>query len=499
MICMLLGQLYAADICAVDSKQNVFSRLKSVVISTSSYLPSVSQAAAVAAGCTALYFTNMNSVVDSYTYSMVPFHNGTNTQAVMPYHEGIVGSSLTGQLACFAMATMSQIITKSTVVQLLSALSCFATGAKAQTFPHEPSKQTPFHISAPKVASNGLPVGNCTYYYEYLLNNPVAHGILGSTPCYATSLSIGGSNFGPTGAVALAPALQQLTRLNFLNISHNAIGPLGMVSLSSALQYLVNLNYLEANYNNIGDAGISALVPALQKLTKLATLRLRSNGFGANGAKTLATVLPQLVSLSEFAVTGNIIGNAGVASLAPSFANLTNLESLNLGGCGIGNSGTNALTITLRHLQKLHWLGLDFNAIGARGASSLSIALKSLRNLQDLYIQNNLLQDTGAADLALALEQSTSLLNVDLSNNNISTSGCSSFESIIHEGSPGADVQCGAVKYTETRTIVTADACCVQAGYPQGSCGCSGDVVECWQDLMGPVRHCVQVEACEAC
>lgn len=138
------------------------------------------------------------------------------------------------------------------------------------------------------LTDKSVPIGNCTFYTEYLAKNPEVAAWLSDITCGETSiLNLNNHNINSAGATMLAPALQQLTELESLFLSNNSIGEAGTVEISPALQYMTNLHHLSVNNNSIGDVGAKALAPTLQYMTSLNGLSLDSNMLAQQGLKHL--------------------------------------------------------------------------------------------------------------------------------------------------------------------------------------------------------------------
>ena len=103
------------------------------------------------------------------------------------------------------------------------------------------------------------------------------------------------------GALALAPALRELTGLQHLDLSNNHIGGhrigrhhMGARAgraLAPALSELKDLKWLNLRSNDLGPEGVRALAPALAGLTRLEVLHLCSNDLGTDGVRALPPAL----------------------------------------------------------------------------------------------------------------------------------------------------------------------------------------------------------------
>ena len=85
----------------------------------------------------------------------------------------------------------------------------------------------------------------------------------------------------------IATGIKRLTNLRSLNLSYNSIDPDGVARLANAFKYLINLRYLNLSYNNIGPEGAISLANSLACLTSLRELYLSNNGIDKSGAIAL--------------------------------------------------------------------------------------------------------------------------------------------------------------------------------------------------------------------
>jgi len=218
-----------------------------------------------------------------------------------------------------------------------------------------------------------IPVGNCTFYAQYLKANPEVADWLNGIICgVSTQLFLNYTNLGPAGASALAPALQQLTALTNLDLTGNNLGPAGASALAPALQQLIGMSQLYLNNNTIGPAGASALAPALQQLIGMSQLYFGDNNISDAGASALAPALQQLTALVDLSLAGNNIGDAGASALAPALQQLTALAYLFLNKNNIGPTGAAALGSALESLHSLSVVDLSDNDVGLVGCTNFT-------------------------------------------------------------------------------------------------------------------------------
>jgi hypothetical protein len=121
------------------------------------------------------------------------------------------------------------------------------------------------------------------------------------------SLALPDNYLGGSWAMRLLPSfLASMTQLTSLNLAGNCLDPLGAVAIAPALAQLTALTSLDLSLNNLdGPAGVCPLLPALAALTQLTALDLKGHH--------------------------NCLFGPGVEALAPVLKTLTGLKSLSLG------------------------------------------------------------------------------------------------------------------------------------------------------------------------
>lgn len=485
---MLIMQLCAAEPTpeTFPPTNSITKRILSTVETAKSYMPSFRKTAAVA-GCTALYLTNIGFLSNKTSAPMGATPSELRSHGVTPFQNARTVATLIDPVCCLATLGATNLLSQSTAGQLLSALSCLGASVKAAL------------INMPD--GNVPPTANCTYYYEYLAQNPLADSILGNFSCDDTALNLANkgigaegasaiapalkqlaslqvvelqkNNLGASGAAFLTPALQQLSLLYYLDMSDNEIGDEGVAAMSAALPQLLWLQYLLLNNNNISSSGMLILAPALQYNVNMRGLSLANNKIGDNGTEALAPALQQFTNLFELDLNENSIGANGATALAHALLSVEStslIQLLNMGNNNIGSNGAISLSHTLRTLPllyfldmsnneigdegarplaaalqsstKIGFLGLDGNNIGGSGTEALASALSGATNLMVLSMNNNDIGDSSAMLLADTLQWLNNLTLVSLNNSQIDSVTCESFKFTIHQGSPNASVFC---------------------------------------------------------
>lgn len=289
--------------------------------------------------------------------------------------------------------------------------------------PVPPSTLTPAPYTP--IPSNNYPVGNCTFFEEYLLSHPLVQQFFIGVICNSTLiLNLPNSNITDIGVAAIVPALQQLTVLQDLDLYGNNLGDAGVIALAPALEHMINLQKLYLDNNNIGSQGATSLAAALQHQALLIILSLSNNNITDEGITELVPALQQLRYLESLDLSHNNLSYKGIADLVPALKQMIVIEALVLGYNNIGSQGATSLAAALRYMPNLVVLNLDDNNLGDQGVSALFLPLQSA-GLMTLQLHNNSITDQGATALAPALQQLTYLQSLDLSNNFIGPQGAS--------------------------------------------------------------------------
>jgi Ran GTPase-activating protein (RanGAP) involved in mRNA processing and transport len=167
-------------------------------------------------------------------------------------------------------------------------------------------------------------------------------------------LRLNGNAFGAQGAAALAAALQYLTDLAELSLNDNGLMD-GSTALAGALVCLTQLKTLGLQGNSFGAPGAAELAPALQRLTGLTFLNLAKNELMHEDEKplplglgVLAPALAEMANLTHLDLRGNHqkggTHSDAIEKLADSLKKTTNMTDFtcrmlnSLGGANL--SGT---------------------------------------------------------------------------------------------------------------------------------------------------------------
>jgi len=179
---------------------------------------------------------------------------------------------------------------------------------------------------------------------------------------------------GPSGASALARALQSNCTLTYLDLTFNRISPSGAAALGEALKSNCTLTHLYLMDNEIGESGAESLGEALQSNHTLTHLNLQCNRIGDSGAQAFAKALQSTgIQLTHLDLGYNVIGAVGVVALAEALQFNCSLLRLGLQGNDFGDRGAIELAQVLQfHNNTLICLDLrSSRSVGALGVASL--------------------------------------------------------------------------------------------------------------------------------
>ena len=270
-------------------------------------------------------------------------------------------------------------------------------------------------------------------------------------------LNLSGIRLDANDAMALAPVLTVLTRIQTLDLSRCHLTA-GATSLMSAFSALTALQALDLSGQNLGDAtwlALSALLPnvVLLRVSSSGRMTLRSvaatvgkaeslldleDGFDNNCALQLAALLqevaPQLLTSLDLGESGTRIGRAGWAAVLAASERCALLEVVNgvsfkellmgrLSTCETVRKGPGFAMAVLSYLGRsdscLTSLNMRETCICASEATALSKALLQLTALESLDLGQNQLKPAGGRAIAASLHSLRSLTFLDVSFNQL--------------------------------------------------------------------------------
>ena len=263
---------------------------------------------------------------------------------------------------------------------------------------------------------------------------------------FLENLNLSNKSFKQTELEDIAPALQVMNRLTYLNLSGNII-----TSLAPTLKYMTGLLKLDISQTqqmhlttNVINTNFQVLAPSLCMMTRLTDLNLSGNIITVNAAKELAPALKYMTNLLKLDISRINIGHMSLKVLTASIITMTNLECLNIGCNWTGTDGQDDLVLILQRLTRLKELDMSFSEIGVDKMIAFAPFLTKLKrlnlsanqiaeffecqivkmpNLEFLNLAANKITPKTAVGLAKSLERMTSLTHLILRHNKIGTDG----------------------------------------------------------------------------
>lgn len=289
------------------------------------------------------------------------------------------------------------------------------------------------------------------------------------------TLVLNGCECGPTGAQALALAIQ-VRQIKYLDLFQNPLGDQGVKEIAASLPKLKNLKTLDLRNVGMSDEGASALVEGIQGNVSIEEIMIGNHRPARNKNTADKAYQKQLISLvkpdaraarlhaieskrihdehqGDLPKGENIAENREVSQESvqsgssglirfdfnrlvqqrklsinkrlsdDEFKALSNelmqpvakVEKLDLGQTGCGLVGASVLGKAIQVRQITH-LDMFRNPLGDEGVKQLAAALPKLRKLKVLQLQNVGMSDNGANALAEGLARNVSVSKVVVTN-----------------------------------------------------------------------------------
>ena len=212
----------------------------------------------------------------------------------------------------------------------------------------------------------------------------------------------------------LARNIHHLPELTELKLKEVQMGEKECVVLASSLNNVNKLQALNIALNSLGQ-GIMALAEHLTYLPALAMLNLGGTEMGEKEVTAVARCLPSLSQLKMIDLSGNPLGH-GIIELAKHLNCLPGLNELVLAQTNMGEEEATAIVRCLPSLSQLKILDLSVNPLG-HGIVQLAKRLKCVPNLTELSLHNTRMDKEQVSALARALRHVPKLRELDLYNN----------------------------------------------------------------------------------
>ncbi|XP_072550952.1 protein NLRC5 isoform X2 [Salminus brasiliensis] len=240
------------------------------------------------------------------------------------------------------------------------------------------------------------------------------------------SLSINSKGEGVDEAVMFA--LQHTPKhLERLSLSHHVISDSGAAELGNALQSLTQIRSLNLSHcAGWTEAGGRNLVHALVQCLSLEEIRLDSLQLNKESTVCLAQGLRTMTSLKKISLNKMVLASkdsSGVLCVLASLQVLSRLEEIELEGLRMADRGIEELVKYIPKWTTLRKINLSANCVSDQAGEMLVNALSHCRALQQIYLFRNNLSHGFAARLGQILPSLSQLTELDLSENQLGQKG----------------------------------------------------------------------------
>ena len=209
----------------------------------------------------------------------------------------------------------------------------------------------------------------------------------------------------------LARNIHHVPELTELKLREVQMGEKECVVLASSLNNVTKLQVLNIASNPLGQ-GTMALAEHLKCLSKLSELNLEDTEMGEKEATAVAQCLPSLSQLKRITLSVNPLGH-GVIELAKHLNCLPGLTELELADTNMGEEEAAAIVRCLPSLSQLNKLNLSVNPLG-HGIVQLAERLKCVPHLTDLLLHDTRMDKEQISALSRALKHVPKLRRLDV-------------------------------------------------------------------------------------
>ena len=213
--------------------------------------------------------------------------------------------------------------------------------------------------------------------------------------------------------------LGQLDSLCCLRLPWTHIDDVGAIALAKALKDHTRLTELDISRNEITSVGMSALAMVI-RANKIQHLNISRNKIGGSCDDLVDAkgVLSQMKHLAISGISLNAVGTQGIEYLSESLKYCHQLVELNVSSTGIDSHGVVILSESLQCCSRLVKLDISCNAI-----EYLSESLKYCHQLVELNVSRTGIDSCGVVLLSESLQCWSRLVKLDISDNDIGTQG----------------------------------------------------------------------------
>ena len=261
-----------------------------------------------------------------------------------------------------------------------------------------------------------------------------------------------------TGIKKIIYAIENITTLKGLSITHSTISPAVSDRLATALQSNHSLIALDLANNKLKASANVILQCISMIISQLRLLNLEGNHMPKEAGEALESVINNNPGIEILLLNDNNLSD-GALKVARALKSLTSLKTLNLGNNNLPGSIMNELSQvfmsnkcleklslsdnklkssifcvleSLSTISKLSYLNVRGNQISEEAGDLLASAIQKNKGaLHTLLLGNNYIEK-GIMQIVKALQQVTSLKMLDLANNNIPEEVCNELAIVIN-------------------------------------------------------------------
>ena len=235
-------------------------------------------------------------------------------------------------------------------------------------------------------------------------------------------LCLNENNLQTVGITKIARSLEGISTLTVLNVSDNCITEEAAGEVAAALLHNVKLQELYVQRNDLQAVGAIKVTRALKYISTLAVLNISYNNITEEAADDIAIALSCNTRLQELHMQGNYLKTVGAIKIAKVLKKISTLTVLNISENKIGKAAANDIADAVlcnTELQEIEIL--NGNNLEEIGLIRLTRALKKTTALNVLNFSHNIVTNETADDIAVVMSHNTKLCKLNLSKTHLQT------------------------------------------------------------------------------
>jgi Ran GTPase-activating protein (RanGAP) involved in mRNA processing and transport len=255
--------------------------------------------------------------------------------------------------------------------------------------------------------------------------------IMGAMDANFTLIRLKADNqrFDDVSTLQLAGSIENTRRYLHLDLTKCDIGPRAGTVIGLALENLRKLQVINLSDNALGEKVAKKMAALLSnRKMRISTLRLSNNDFGSEGCMHIIAVIPNNKTLTDLDLSHNGLDRNVALELAENTAikmesgiivRPARLKRLNISHNDIGTEAGVAIIEALS-TEKTSYLDMSNCDLGPECGEALARGLRSITcGWIELVLEDNKLGKDGVNPMFWAMRRNTSVLSLDLSNNQI--------------------------------------------------------------------------------